>query len=240
MSGKVSDAEVAERVQNYAFVPERELPALKAADRWWEEQAQKRRIREGADKAFAWLEPFIPSEAVRLEPFSALMQFGPQHGASRAQKELRALIRERRKSKQPWDDLLQWLYGTSVLAHFAESLSFEGSGTRVLASHVDAQEFNPVRIDYQTIGYQCLETLGKTDIKWLVERFGEPAEHQSFDALWPHIRRNAISRYCWNELRQNNKRSAEYGHAAKTIDQWLSDLVRQNIFGSSGNRVGDF
>ena len=58
-------------------------------------------------------------------------------------------------------------------------------------------------------------------MKWLVEAFGEPAEHQSFDALWPHVRRNAISRYCWAELRRSRPQ--------KTMQEWLNHLLKRNI-----------
>lgn len=66
-------------------------------------------------------------------------------------------------------------------------------------------------------------------MKWLVEAFGEPVEHQSFDSLWPHIRRNAITRYCWSELRSSNKSSKFLGLSQKSMQEWLNKLVKRNI-----------
>lgn len=78
-------------------------------------------------------------------------------------------------------------------------------------------------------GYQCIESLSKTDVKWLVEAFGEPAEHQSFDALWPHIRRNAVARYCRGELRSKNDSAKALGWPQQSMQEWLNELVKRNI-----------
>ena len=98
-----------------------------------------------------------------------------------------------------------------------------------MARFVDINELRPVELDFRAMGYQCIESLSKTDVKWLVEAFGEPAEHQSFDALWPHIRRNAVARYCWSELRSSNDAAKSLSLPQKTMQEWLNALVRRNI-----------
>jgi DNA polymerase III subunit epsilon len=227
-SVQVSDAEVAERVREYAFVLTTDAPALKTADQWWDEGTQKRRRREGSEKVHAWLLPLVPVEIAKLKQLQAAQKWGP-HGAGAIAKELRALIRERRKAKETCQDLLQALYGVCVAADLSASLKFEGTQPHYMARFVDINELHPVELDFRTMGYQCIESLSKTDVKWLIEAFGEPAEHQSFDALWPYIRRNAVTRYCWSELRSSNSAAKSLGLPQKTMQEWLEELVRRNI-----------
>lgn len=225
---QVSDAEVAERAREHAFVLTSNQLALKTADQWWNEDTHKRRRREGSEKTYTWLLPFLPLEIAKLGQLQAAEERGP-HGAAAIAKELRALIRERRKAKEPHLDLLLALYGACVAADLSASLRFEGTQPHYMARFVDINEVEPVKLDYTTMGYQCIESLSKTDVKWLVESFGEPAEHQSFEALWPHIRRNAVARYCWSELRSKNDSAKSLGWPQQSMQEWLSELVKRNI-----------
>lgn len=225
---RISDTDVADRVKTHALVLKTDPPALKTRDQWWEEETHKRRTRDGADKAYAWLLPFISREVAKLEPLQKAMQWGP-HSASGLAKELRALVREKRKLKEPHDPLLLALYCACVMADLSASLAFEGIQPHYMARFVSLEELAAAPCDYAAIGYQCIKTLGKTDAKWLVEAFGEPAEHQSFDAVYPHIRRNAVARYCWGELRTTNEASKAIGLPQKTMQEWLSELAKRNL-----------
>ncbi len=225
---EVSDTEVAKRADAHAFVLTTDPPTLKAADEWWNEEAHKRRRREGSEKAYAWLLPFVPLEIAKLPQLQSAQEWGP-HGASAIAKELRAVIREKRKAKEPQQELLQALYGACMVADLVKSVAFEGTQPHYMARFVDIKELQPVKLDYGAMGYQCLESLLKTDVKWLVEAFGEPAEHQSFDALWPQVRRNAIARYCWNELRGRNDTNRSLGQPLQSMQEWLNELVKRNI-----------
>lgn len=227
-SVEVSDAEIEERVSAYSFVLTTDAPVLKTANEWWNEDTHKRRRREGSEKAYAWVLPFLPINLAKLHQLQAAQEWGP-HGANAIAKELRALIRERRKLKEQFNDLLKGLYGACVASDLAESLAFEGTSPRYMARFVDINELQNVKLDYNTMGYQCLESLSKTDVKWLVEAFGEPSEHQSFDALWPSIRRNAIARYCWHELRSKNDANKSLGLDEQSMQKWLYELVKRNI-----------
>lgn len=224
----ISDSEVAEAVERHKFVITNEIGLLKTTDRWFEEATQKRHIRDGSKKAYEWLLPFLPLEVAKLEQFKPVLERGPNSAAGIA-KALRLLIRERRKAKQPCDDLLYVLFNSCVLNDFAKSLAFEGMPVHTMIHYVDIRELKGINIEYHSMGYQCIQTLNKTDVKWLVEAFGEPAEHQSFEASWPNIRRNAVSRYCWGELQKTNETARSFGHPQKTINEWLFDLVKRNI-----------
>lgn len=226
---EISDAEVAEVASRYEFIHSNEPAPLKAPDRWWDEATQKRRARDGSDKALAWLGPFVSAELVKREQLRSVEgEWGPVKSPALI-KELRALVRERRKQKQAHNDLLRALYGACVMNDFLESLEFENTGSRTIAGHVDINELKSATVDYLTIGYSCIESLGKTDIKWLTEAFGEPMEHQSFDALFPAIRQNAVRRYCWSELRESNEPLTYVSRPTLTMEEWLRELVRRNI-----------
>ena len=224
----ISAAEIAARVEPHSFVLATDPSALKTADQWWEEEAHKRHRREGSDKAYAWLTPFVPLDIAKLEPLQRAQEWGPP-GAANIAKELRALIRERRNAKQDHAALLLALYGVCALDDFAASLKFEGMPVHALTKFVGLNELQAIQCEYGTMGYQCSNALAKTDVKWLTEAFGEPAEHQSFDAVHPQVRRNAISRYCWAELRSSNVACQDLGIPQKTMSEWLGELVTRNI-----------
>lgn len=225
----VSPDEVAAAVARYSFVPGKQLPPLEPADRWWEEETHKLRLRENSEKMFSWLVPFVPVElAQALDLKAAKTEWGPLQAEALA-KELRAVIRERRKLKQPHEDVLRALYGACVLCDLVDALKFEGNQPHHMAGFVSASELQSVQLEYATMGYQEIDGLGKTDVKWLVAAFGEPAEHQSFNSAWPVIWQNAVSRKCWSELTQQQGACTSLGLPVATMESWLSELVGRNI-----------
>ena len=225
----VPDDEVAAVMARYRDILDNELPPLKTADKWWEEATHKRRLQDGSEKAFSWLEPFVPVELAKsLAPEAVGGEFGPLQAKSLA-KVLRGVVRERRKLKQPHEDVLRALYGACVLADLMESLRFEGYQPHHMAQFVSSTELEAVQLDYATMGYQCVDALGKSDARWLVEAFGEPAEHQSFGAAWPVIWQNAISRKCWEELTSYNVTATSLGRPVQSMHGWLSVTVRRNL-----------
>ena len=222
----IRQAEVDERVGRYSFVLRNDLPALKTAEQWWDEEAQKRRMRDGSDKAYAWLTPFVPLELLKLLKLTESQATWGLSTALLIVKTLRAKIRAKRKNKEPHTDLLQALYGAAVAADFVKALEFEYLPPHYMARFVGATEVQAVAFSFSTLGYQSISALGKTDVKWLVEAFGEPAEHQSLDAAYPHLRQNAISRYCWQELRSSQRSLSD---PQKAMQTWLTELVRRNL-----------
>ncbi len=219
LSVHISDEEVADRIRSYEFVLTTDPPPLKTTDQWWEEEAHKHRVRDSSDRAYAWLLPFMPLEIAKLEPLQKALQRGP-HSASELAKALRTLIREKRKAKQPYSDLLLALYGVSAMADLSASLVFEGIQAHYMARFVSLPELQTIQCDYATMGYQCSKSLSKTDIKWLVEELGEPSEHQAINAVFPQIQRNAIGRYCWSEMRRGDETS---------MQGWLTALIKRNL-----------
>ena len=227
----ISEAEVAEVIARYAFILTNELAMIKPADRWFDEATQKRRLRDDSETKYEWLVPFLPLELAKLDQLKPFQSRGPSTLVEVA-KVFRALIRERRKAKQPCDDLLRALYGTCVLNDFAESLAFEGMAVHAMTGYVDIHELQGIRIEYSLMGYERIQSLLKTDIKWLVEAFGEPAKHQSFNAEYPHLQHSAVSRHCWEQLRRENETAHCLGRTQKPMNEWLGELVRRNLASS--------
>ena len=195
----VSEEAVARGVRHHNHVFEREFTPLRAADRWWDEATHKRRLRERSDKTLAWAAPFVPLEVAIHERFKCFREFGPL-GASVIVKELRAVIREKRKTKERHEQLLLALYGVVIVADFVAALEFEGVQPHALVQYLDMNELRSIQVDYAELGYRYVNAIGKTDVKWLVEAFGEPRRHVAFDEKWPAVRRNAVARYCWSDL----------------------------------------
>ena len=224
----ISDAEVTEVIARYAFISTNELTMLKPADQWFDEATQKRRLRDDSETKYEWLVPFLPLELAKLDQLKPFQSRGPSSLVEVA-KVFRALIRERRKAKQPYDDLLRALYGTCVLNDFAESLAFEGTVAQAMTGYVDIHELQRIRVDYSMMGYERISSLSKTDIKWLVEAFGEPVKYPSFNNEFPHARNRAISRHCWEQLRRENETAHSLGRTQMAMSEWLYELVKRNL-----------
>ncbi|WP_291518718.1 3'-5' exonuclease [Acidovorax sp.] len=223
------EMQIEEALSRYRFVLDGPLPALEADDQWWEEEHHKRQLREAPEQAVAWAEPFLPAELVRAHLTEhALNPWGPL-GARELAKALRGLVRERRKQKAPHADMLRALYGACVMADFIDALRFEGSQPHYMARFVSRADLAAVHLDFSAVGYQCIDALGKTDIKWLVETFGEPAEHVAITAAWPEVWKNAVRRKCWSEFARDHQAKDSLGLSPPSMDEWLGDLVRRNI-----------
>jgi DNA polymerase III epsilon subunit-like protein len=223
---EVEEAEVSRAIEPYRFVLANPLPPLKTIEQWWSEDVHKRRLKEGSPKALAWLEPFVPVElAQRLQLKAATNPWGPM-AANGLAKELRGVIRERRKAAQPYADELRALYGACLLEGFVKGLSFEFVQPRQLASCLALSEVHGASLDYYATGYLHVATLGKTDAKWLVEQFGEPTSHVHLADAFANLYRQAVTRYCWTELMRDSSYSSK---DATAMERWLRKRVEINL-----------
>jgi DNA polymerase-3 subunit epsilon len=74
-----------------------------------------------------------------------------------------------------------------------------------------------------------MTALGKTDVKWLIERFGEPAEHQSLAEPYSKVVRKAVARYCWSELANQNSLRKSLGMPELTLPEWLREQAKMYL-----------
>lgn len=113
----------------------------------------------------------------------------PLPGAFRDAKiALRATIRSKRKSKQDYADELELIYRLAVIESFSIPYSkrLKMPGYNVI-EHTPGGKLNSLPFNYQNTGYYKLD-LTKTDIKWIVEQWGEPKRHSTlhkdYHDLW--------------------------------------------------------
>jgi len=167
---------------DFEFILKNKLEPVKSEDQW----------RIGSVTDFEWVLPFLSPELVKCYQLNPVL-WGPIF--AKDPKELRALIRDCKKNKQPCEDLLGVFYSSCVRTDFISSLIISSLFKTDAASYVDIRELKNVSIDYSEMGYCYIGTLLKTDIKWLIDAFGEPKAHESFDSKWPTLKQNAIIRY---------------------------------------------
>jgi len=88
-------------------------------------------------------------------------------------------IRARRKGNVHTTDLLSKLYDWAVIEDFFSSVEWSQIVNERLLFSTARPFIKAIKTPYEMIGYANLALLNKTDIKWLVEAFGEPAGHST-------------------------------------------------------------
>ncbi len=91
---------------------------------------------------------------------------------------LRAQIRTLKKAQQDSNAALEQLHHLAALASFFHS---KATGVKPLSpsasKKVDYSEFAHMNTPYNDLGYEQLPLLSKTDIKWMIQAWGEPNTH---------------------------------------------------------------
>lgn len=97
---------------------------------------------------------------------------------------IRALIRDKRKQNVTYEDELAFLYWLAAIDSFSIPYSdvLKEPGYNVIES-IPGKILKELPFSYKTLGYNKLELLNKTDIKWLSEFWGEPDEHTTLNEM---------------------------------------------------------
>lgn len=156
-----------------------DVEAKERIPRFWKE------LKAGLDAGEFWADQI---KSLRSDPekrLSMALEHPPlPHAFKEASVALRALIREKRKSKESFEQYLAWLYWLaavrSLMVPYAERL--QEPGYNVLES-IPGHVIQSLDFDYSTLGHDKLDLLNKTDRKWLVECWGEPETHSTLNAL---------------------------------------------------------
>jgi len=97
---------------------------------------------------------------------------------------LRAQIRAVKKAKQDSDAALEQLYSLAALANFFHAKDAQSKPLNPKAcKQIDYNAFAELATPYQQLGYEHLSLLSKTDIKWMTQAWGEPAQHAQMRQL---------------------------------------------------------
>ncbi|CAM4020758.1 MULTISPECIES: hypothetical protein [Pseudoalteromonas] len=107
----------------------------------------------------------------------------------------RALIRDKRKQKIEYEEELALLYWLAAINSFSIPYSdvLKEPGYNVIES-VPGKKLKELPFSYKSLGYNELELLNKTDIKWLSDLWGEPEEHTTLHEMHNDVWRNYESK----------------------------------------------
>lgn len=101
---------------------------------------------------------------------------------------IRALIKEKIKLKQGYEEELALLYWLAAINSFSIPYSEElqQPGYNVIES-IPRKKLKELPFTYKELGYEELELLNKTDIKWLVEAWENPNKHSTLHKIYNNI-----------------------------------------------------
>jgi hypothetical protein len=225
-----SKEEVSREMEKWMFVIKKNLDALQNPDKWFHEETQEgKRCKESSEFSLRWMKRFVSPSDFEREEVRAMAVNG-LYWSQIIMKELRKVIRQARKEGVNYDETLRSLYGLAIVSSLRDDLcnSLPSGYNNSVCEYVAYREIEEIEIDYMKIGYSNLNALGKTDIKWLVERFGEPTEHTMTKDIYSEIIANAIIRYIWNKHEDGNRKFGEYG--VLTIEQCLEGEIKSGFY----------
>lgn len=226
-AGLVSSDEVALALEGFRYVwesPERSKPT----DPWWEYQNHDKNLTGNPDMAYRWLSPLMPPELVNDPSIRAACTRGP-HDFKAVAVALRAIVRTKRKAKEPHSQLLKSLYHVCLAAEFWPTLQHMYEYPAAIAEYVALSDWEGKMPEFGTTGYQNIPTLNKTDAKWLVAEFGEPQAHAIPGLLWPEIRANAFNRYVWCNALERAKPNLSEAEQQAHVKEWLCQRLRTRL-----------
>lgn len=120
----------------------------------------------------------------------------PLPGAFRdAMVTVRKNIREKRKIKENYGHLLDSLYKTAVCENFFSSVKCFDVIDIDLCTLTAKPFIDQISHPYDQVGYRELKLLNTTDIKWLVEQWGEPNRHSKAKAANKKLFKDAREKF---------------------------------------------
>lgn len=108
---------------------------------------------------------------------------------------IRKDIRAKRKEGEDTKRLLHELYKWAVIENFFNHVDWGwiiSDRTIHLTAHSIIEE---IKAPYKTVGYKELGLLKKTDVKWLIEAFGEPGQHTNAKEANPELYEQAVEKF---------------------------------------------
>ena len=226
---EVTEEEIDVRVKQYAFIIENNRPKqLPGTQAWFKERNQNKFLKTEPERALDWILPFVPVDVATIDKLKPHVEGGP-NSAGFMMKEVRAMIRSRRKASESYQDLLEALYGLAVLIDFERSLRVKIGHYEMPSVYVALEDLRNMPIDYQKIGFESLRSPLKTDRKWFIENFGEPMQHIAAEDYFSSIRQLAISRSCWKSFSQEHSLKGSAEDINASMSRWITEKVAFEI-----------
>ena len=122
----------------------------------------------------------FPNERLNL----AMENFPLPAAFNEASIALRAMIREKKKSNDDIVEEIKLLYWIAAIQSLGVPYSkrLKEPGFNILES-IPGSVIKGLPVAYQKLGYQHLELLNKTDVKWIVSAWGEPKKHSTMNRI---------------------------------------------------------
>lgn len=122
----------------------------------------------------------------------------------------RALIRDARKQGLPYEDQLTLLYWLAAISSFGVPYSERlGQPGYNVVEAVPGKTLKGLSFSYAQLGYEKLDLLNKTDIKWLVECWGQPESHSTLHEIHLDVWRNYEEKLVLEQKERNEKFASE-------------------------------
>ena len=104
---EVTEEEIDVRVKQYAFIIENNRPKqLPGTQAWFKERNQNKFLKTEPERALVWILRFVPVDVAIIDKLKPHAEGGP-NSAGLMMKEVRAMIRSRRKATESYQDLLE-------------------------------------------------------------------------------------------------------------------------------------
>ena len=142
-------------------------------------------LRSSLEQGTFWADRITKLRDQPIERLQLAIENLPLPGAFReAAIAMRTLIRSRLKRKENYLDELILLYWVAAIESFAIPYSnfMNQPGFNVMES-IPGSVIKSLPFTYQELGYKQLGLLNKTDCKWLVATWGEPAKHTTLNEV---------------------------------------------------------
>ena len=130
---------------------------------------------------------------------------------------LRAVIKSQKSKGVDYKQTLNQLYRTACIYDFYYGQPYieeAGLPSWHLGNAINKKTFDSKRIPYNDIGYSKLSMLNGTDVKWILDQFGEPIKHSTAREYFSDLYKNAISKV----VAKKKKKDEKYH---KQIQGWL-------------------
>ncbi len=124
---------------------------------------------------------------------------------------LRKQIRGKRKEKKPHNDLLRQLYRASVWQNFFSDIGAGCLTEQEDSCRVAGQSISRIKCDYTLIGYEHLDMLGVNDVKWIVEAWREPKNHNLARTINLELYEQTVARYKLEKEREQRSAGRLFG-----------------------------
>jgi hypothetical protein len=138
---------------------------------------------------------------------------------------VRALIRDSRRSGKLPSEPLAVLYDLAAIESFLFAVPYVPEAREpafnVIGFLQPEQWQRILRFEYETLGYDQLALLNKTDCAWLKEVWGVPEGHTTLRALHEAEWREAVQRLLKSRWEDSNKLLRDLGKPLRSFEEYL-------------------